>query len=446
MAGKIDFSEKIVYNDKELIKSGVTFIKKENRMKSSFKISVSVIGLVTCLLLSATVSPAAKKIAPIDYIVEESGALSGQNEFFEEIRFAEINNDFEILEVKDESILPTEVKKKPVVSIESQNSSQQKPSSSASQKPSSQNSVSQKPSSQPSSQGSSTPPQVSSQQNPVNPANKNEQGEILKFKSNGTTYSLPVKEALKRIVSNEINEQMHYEAIKAQAVAAHTYVKYYNDQGSIPSLGAKTSYTKGGKIDRAVEEVYNVIMTYNGKAIYSPYHSSAGGRTQSSKEVWGGARAYLVSVESKYDYLADYYNLSSGKYTTSKIKNNYLATKTVSLDTVKSKMQNNYGITPSGDPSTWFKITSYSSGGYVAKASICGKSLGGNKIRTLFNLRSANFEVSYNGSAFVFTTKGYGHGVGLSQWGAHFYADKDKWNYQQILTHYFTGIKIAQVA
>lgn len=414
-------------------------------MKSSFRISIAAVGLVACILLSAAAAPAAEKLAPIDYIVEDSNALSGQNEFFEEIETAEIQNDFEILEVNDETLKPTEAKKKPIVSTvtPSSSTSSSKPSSSSSQKPSSNQSAgSQKPT----STTPSKPPQVSSQANPVPPANSNESGEVLKFKTNGVTYSLPVKEALKRIVSNEIDNAMHYEAIKAQVVAAHTYVKYYNDQNTIPSLGSKSSYKKGGRIDKAVEEVYNVIMTYNGKAIYSPYHSSAGGRTQSSKEVWGGARAYLVSVESKYDYLADYYILSSGTYTTYKRNLNYLANKTVSKDTVISKMKSKYGITPSGDPSTWFKIKSYSSGGYVATINICGKDIGGNTARSLFGLRSANFEVTYNNGNFTFTTKGYGHGVGLSQWGAHFYADKDKWNYQQILTHYFKGIKIAKVS
>ena len=420
-------------------------------MKSSFRISIAAVGLVACILLSAAAAPAAEKLAPIDYIVEDSDALSGQNEFFEEIETAEIQNDFEILEVKDQALKPSEVKEKPMVSTQTQSTSNSsaKPNSSSSQKPSSQApSSSNNPASsqKPASTAPSEPPKVSSQTSSVPPANSNESGEVLKFKTNGITYSLPVKEALKRIVSSEIDNAMHYEAIKAQVVAAHTYVKYYNDQNSIPSLGSKTSYKKGGRIDKAVEEVYNVIMTYNGKAIYSPYHSSAGGRTQSSKEVWGGARAYLVSVESKYDYLADYYILSSGTYTTNKRASNYLANKTVSKDTVISKMQSKYSITPSGDPSTWFKIQTYSSGGYVAKINICGKVIDGNTARSLFGLRSANFTVSYSNGSFTFTTKGYGHGVGLSQWGAHFYADKDGWNYQQILTHYFTGIKIAKVA
>ena len=88
-------------------------------MKSSFRISIAAVGLVACILLSAAAAPAAERIAPIDYIVEDSNAFAGQNEFFEEIETAEIQNDFEILEVKDEALKPTEVKKKPAASTRS---------------------------------------------------------------------------------------------------------------------------------------------------------------------------------------------------------------------------------------------------------------------------------------------------------------------------------------
>lgn len=432
-------------------------------MKSSFRISVAAIGLVASVLLSAAVAPAAEKIAPIDYIVEDSQHLSGQTEFFEQIETVEIGNDFELLEVAedDKELRPSVSKKKETETSQAasvQQASSSKEQASSQQKPSSsQQSSSQKPSSQPSSQQSSNnatsaqkpsssaagvtaDPNIKVQSKTVSPAYCDENGnEILKFSTNGTTYSLPVKEALKRIVSNEMNENMNYEAIKAQVVATHTYVKYYNDTKSIPSLGSKTSYKKGSKIDRAVEEVYNIIATYNGKAIFSPYHASAAGRTQSSKEVWGGARAYLVSVESKYDYLADYQNGV-------KTKSNYLAYKTVSEATVKSKIQNSLGVSPSGDPSTWFKFMSETSGGYVKNISVCGKTTTGEKMRTMFGLRSACFEISYKNGSFTFTTRGYGHGVGLSQWGAHYYAVKENWNYQQIICHYFTGVSIAKVA
>ena len=445
-------------------------------MKSSFKISIAAIGLVASVLLSAAVSPAAQKVASIDYIVEETDAPLGQNEFFEEIETIEINNDYELLEIKDEAIRPTEVKKKPTSSQassskkpSSQTTSSQKPTSSqsaSSQQQSSQTTSSQQQSSQQSSQtpssGNPAPPPATNAHttffnmlplnvdtptpapavnylsNTVAPTHSDSSGEVLKFKS-GSTYSLPVKEALKHVVANEVNNAMTLEAIKAQVVATHTYIKYYNDNGRIPSVGYKA--TIPSKVNQAVEEVYNIIMTYNGKAIYSPYHACSAGSTQSSKEVWGGEIAYLVAVESKYDYLAD----------TVQSKKVYKVNKTISETKVKAEIQDHLGVTPSGDPSTWFQFhdkdnNAYTSGNYVNKITIAGKTTTGKNVRSIFGLRSACFDVKYSNGSFVFTTKGYGHGVGMSQWGAHFYSIKQGWNFEKIVCHYYKGVTLAKVA
>ncbi len=434
-------------------------------MKSSLKISTAAIGLVASVLLSAAAGTAADKISAVDYIVEDTMTMAGQNEFFEQmepenIEEIEIGNDFEILEVEnDASLKPPANPKKPESSSSKKPSSSasattsSKPSSSSGQSSTSKPSSSSTSSTPTSSQTTSTaPPVVKPDAGNVPPSSVDSNGgEVLKFKANGKTYTLPVKEALKKVVSNELDGNFSFEAIKAQVVATHTYIKYYTDSGSIASVGMKSSYKVGGAIDRAVEEVYDTIMTYNGKAIYCPYFAVSCGKTQASKEVWGGARAYLVAAESKYDYLADYYNLASHTYTSTKIKSNYLATKVISEANVKSKIQSSLGVTPSGDPSTWFKFLSeaeggFTSGGYINKIVVGGKSTTGKNVRSMFGLRSACFEVSYSGGNFTFTTKGYGHGVGMSQWGAHFYADKEGWDYRQILSHYYKGIAFAKVA
>ena len=451
-------------------------------MKSNLKIALSVISLLSMILVSAAASPAASKVATLDYVVDDTFAAGEIEQTFEEIETIQINNDFEMMQVKDEALKPTVIITQPSKDSGSSSSSQ-KPSSSSSssQKPSSsQGSSSQKPSSSTgtstqkpsSSAGSSsqqqtvappasnsahtnffnmlplnrdtqTPaPTVKYLSNTVAPKYSDSTGEVLKFKSGSTTYTLPVKDALKHVVANEMNNAMTLEAIKAQVVATHTYIKYYNDSGSIPSVGYKN--TIPSKVNEAVEAVYNVIMTYNGKAIYSPYHACSAGSTHASKEVWGGARAYLVAVDSKYDYLADYVNGV-------KTKSNYLATKTISESTVKSKIIDKLGVTPSGDPSTWFKFheknnNAYTSGNYVYKITIAGKTTTGKKVRDIFGLRSACFDVKYSNGNFIFTTKGYGHGVGMSQWGAHFYALKQGWNFEKIVCHYYTGVTLAKVA
>ncbi|MEE1280069.1 MAG: SpoIID/LytB domain-containing protein, partial [Oscillospiraceae bacterium] len=329
-------------------------------------------------------------------------------------------------------------------------SSQQQSSQQSSQKPSSENTTTP-----PSAAASAhttffnllplnvdtpTPaPTVKYLSNTVLPTHSDSSGEVLRFKSGSTTYSLPVKEALKHVVANEMNNAMTLEAIKSQVVATHTYIKFYNDNGDTPSVGYKS--TIPSKVNQAVEEVYNIIMTYNGKAIYSPYHACSAGSTQSSKEVWGGARAYLVAVESKYDYLAD----------TAQSKAVYKVNKTISEAKVKAEIQDHLGVTPSGDPSTWFQFhdknnSAYTSGNYINKITIAGKTTTGKNVRSIFGLRSACFDVKYSNGKFVFTTKGYGHGVGMSQWGAHFYAIKQGWNFEKIVCHYYKGVTLAKVA
>lgn len=457
-------------------------------MKSNLKIALSVISLLSMILVSAAAAPAASKVATLDYVVDDTFAAGEIEQTFEEIETIQINNDFEMMQVKDEALKPTVIITSPSKDSDG-GSSSQKPSSSSSssQKPSSsQGSSSQKPSSSSSSQkpsssagtstqkpsssaGSSsqqqtveppasnsahtnffnmlplnvdtpTPaPTVKYLSNTIAPKYSDSTGEVLKFKSGSTTYTLPVKDALKHVVANEMNNAMTLEAIKAQVVATHTYIKYYNDSGSVPSVGYKSNVPS--KVEQAVNEVYDIIMTYNGKAIYSPYHACSAGSTHASKEVWGGARAYLVAVDSKYDYLAD----------TVQSKPVYKVNKTISEATVKAEIKDHLGVTPTGDPSTWFKFheknnNAYTSGNYVYKITIAGKTTTGKNVRSIFGLRSACFDVKYSNSNFVFTTKGYGHGVGMSQWGAHFYALKQGWNFEKIVCHYYTGVTLAKVA
>lgn len=441
-------------------------------MKSRFRITVAAIGLASTVIISAAAAPLSDKIVAVDSLVN-----TGVSDEITELPIVNseettVENTFMLLELDGDN-----KKVDTTISTSSQTQST-KPStnqSSSTQSNKGQNSTTPESNkSEGASQDTSVnaPSEETAPQTPaspqisgptftfpttpvvlpvvrdggnVAPTFSDESGEILWVQD----QKLPVKEALKRIVSNEVNN-MNYEAIKAQVVASHTYVKYYNDLGGSASVGMKSSYVVGGDVDRAVEEVYNEIMTYNGKAIYSPYHACSAGKTQSSKDVWGGARAWLQSVDSRYDYLADYYNTSKKTYALTPIKSVYKVNKTLTEEQVKTCIQNNLKITVTGSPETWFEFldennNGVTSGGYVKKIKVCGKTTTGEKCRTAFSLRSASFNVTYQNGKFTFTTQGYGHGVGLSQWGAHFYADKEGWNYKQILSHYYTGVSISQI-
>lgn len=430
-------------------------------MKSSLKVTVAAIGLVSSILISAVAAPATAKIGSIGYIAEKEH-MAQKEEETELIEIEDVENTYEIIEVKNEDVKPTKVESKPVSSAQSSSNKINSSNTTSSAPVSSQAQAQSQPAPQvsapsvPSESGYrptfvdysqvTTPtavPVVIYAPSAVSATYRDQNGgEALKFKANGTTYTMSVKDALKHIVSNEVNSALTFEAIKAQVVATHSFIKYNNDNGVAPSVGYKNSIDPS--VSRAVDEAYNIIATYGGRAIYAPYFSCSAGKTQSAREVWGGNVAHLVSVESKYDYLADYVNGV-------KTKSVYLATKTLSADTVRTKIINNLGVTPSGDPSSWFKFldeanNGYTSGGYINKIVVAGKTTTGKKIREMLNLRSACFDVTYSNGTFTFKTRGYGHGAGLSQWGAHFYAIKDGWNYQQIITHYYKGVSIATVA
>lgn len=428
-------------------------------MKSSLKVTVAAIGLVSSILISAAAAPATAKISEVGYIAEKEHMAQNQEQT-QLIEIENVENTYEIIEVNNETVKPTKFESKPVSSapvVSSKPNNSSKPNSNSQASSQSPSGSVQTPAPAVPSVGGYRPtfidysqvttptpvPVVIHAPNAVPATNRDANGgEALKFKANGTTYNLPVKEALKHVVSNEVNSALTYEAIKAQVVATHSFIKYNNDNGVAPSVGYKK--TIDPSVSRAVDEVYNVIAIYGGRAIYAPYFACSAGKTQSAREVWGGSVAHLVSVESKYDYLVDY---SNGV----KTKSIYLATKTLSADTVKTKIINKLGVTPSGDPSTWFKFldennNGYTSGGYINKIVVAGKTTTGKKVRDIFGLRSACFDVTYANGTFTFKTRGYGHGAGMSQWGAHFYALKDGWNYQQIITHYYKGVSIATVA
>ena len=256
---------------------------------------------------------------------------------------------------------------------------------------------------------------------------------------NGKAQELALLEVLPQIVENEIGSSAEPEALKAQAVAAHTYIQYYNDRGNAPAVSLKAVYPANqAKMDAAIQAVADKIITVNGKAVYTPYCAASAGKTNSSVDVWGGPLSHLVSVESKYD---------------NQDAKNWGTKKTIPVSEVKSLLETKGGITVSGKPEEWFKVINYTVGGYNKNMSVCGQTqctingkaqtITGRVLReNILSLKSAKFEVKVEGDQFIFTTYGDGHGVGMPQIGANLYAKNEKWSYQKILTHYYTGVTI----
>lgn len=230
------------------------------------------------------------------------------------------------------------------------------------------------------------------------------------------------------MVEAEMGPTFQEEALKAQAVAAYTYVRYHNQRGTSPSVVAKD--TVSDEVQDAVDQVIGEAIYYDGEYINATFCASNAGQSMDAEHVWGGYLPYLVSVESPGD-------------TTLKA---YGATESFSEEEIADYIADYCGVNPYsyGDPEDWFSDPEYINGHYVDSILVCGQQLSGREVRENLleaKINSAAFEVDYADGVFTFTTYGYGHGVGMSQQGADYYAMQG-WDYVDILTHYYTGTTV----
>lgn len=254
-------------------------------------------------------------------------------------------------------------------------------------------------------------------------------GETLTVKANGSVITLDAYSMVCKIVANEVSTRFNDEAIKAQAVAAYSYVKYNNLHGQYPDV--LLANTVPDKIANCVSSVWGKTCYYNGEVALSCYSASSAGSTASSVNVWGGVRPYLVSVDCPFDAGND---------------PNYGLTMTMSESDVRYYLERYLGTALSGSPENWLVVSSRIDGNYVGTVTIDNSyTVTGRQLRENvfgYKIRSASFDISYSNGYFTFTTYGYGHGVGMSQNGANILANMG-YDYVQILKYYFTGITVA---
>ena len=285
-----------------------------------------------------------------------------------------------------------------------------------------------------------------------------EQEETIKvyFHEEDEVKELPMKEYIKSVVCAEMPASFEEEAIKAQAVIAHTYTLHIiNAKAEHPDeslKGGQISTDPGthqaylspeeikekyganyeeywGKISKCTDEVFDQVLTYENQPIIAAFHSISSGYTESAENVWGREVPYLVSASSEGDPLSPHYEdekTLSKKEVTDILKKLYPE---VNFDQKEEE---------------WFQIKSNTPSGYVDKISVLGEELTGVQVRSIFQLKSADFSVTYQDGNFLFTTKGYGHGVGMSQYGANYFASQGK-SYQEILSHYYPGTVLTAV-
>jgi stage II sporulation protein D len=258
---------------------------------------------------------------------------------------------------------------------------------------------------------------------------------------------LPLDQYLIGVVAAEMPADFEKEALKAQSLAARTYIvsqllneekigmpegeadvtdteihQVYKNNEELKNLWGKDYKWKITKITEAVKETSGQILTYEGNPITPTFFSTSNGYTENSEDYWSDSYPYLRSVESPWDK-------NSPKFNDQKIMTvNEFETKLG----VKLSDRKNVG-----------KIIERTAGKRVGKVEINGKVLTGREIRDKLDLKSSDFSWVLKGDNIVITTKGYGHGVGMSQYGANGMASEGK-DYKEIVKHYYQGVEISK--
>lgn len=263
----------------------------------------------------------------------------------------------------------------------------------------------------------------------------------------GENTEMSAEDYIFGVVAAEMPALYDEEALKAQAVAAYTYACYRKaenseksyditndhttDQSYISEAEARERWgdnadTYAEKIKAAVKKTSGYMVTYEGKPALTVYHAISSGKTEAAENVWGKEYPYLVAADSTGD----------------KLSPDYISVKTVSAEELTSAFSGEAEV--SGEPADYFKDISKTDSGTVKTISFCGKELAGSKVRSLLDLRSTCFDVSFADGNFTFTVYGYGHGVGMSQYGADYMAKQGS-NFKEILTCYYKGCKVEKV-
>jgi len=253
-----------------------------------------------------------------------------------------------------------------------------------------------------------------------------------------------LEEYIAGVVSGEMPPQFHIEALKAQAVAARTYavtrMKAFSGKGcsnnpnsdicTDPSHCQAWKSNVDQNIKEAVKTTQGLILSFNSQPVMYPlFFSTSSGRTENSQDVFSGEYPYLKSVPSPYEEEAP----------------KYLTKTTVSINQFVKKF-NGYGakLNKAKLPSQ-IKILSRTEGGSVKIIQIGSKNFSGTEVRRILNLNSANFNMDFTNDSVILTVAGFGHGVGMSQWGANEMGKRGS-TYDEILKHYYTGIDIVPIS
>lgn len=256
-------------------------------------------------------------------------------------------------------------------------------------------------------------------------------------------------------VASEMPAEFEMEALKAQAVAARTYAlahtEIFGGKKCVKSKGAnlcntvhcqvfkpreelikKWSKNKSNfywnKIINAVYDTQNEVLSYNNQLVLEPcYFSTSSGKTEDAVDVFFNSKPYLKSVKSPGEQRSPKYktNFDFDYSELTRILNNSCKEANLTPNSLKDQLV----------------VLERSNAGSVKKIRVGTNIINGSVFRNILNLNSTNFTINFYDSKTTITCSGYGHGVGMSQWGADAMA-KQGYDYKQILKHYYTGIEI----
>ena len=256
---------------------------------------------------------------------------------------------------------------------------------------------------------------------------------------------------LQGVVRGEMPASFELEALKAQAAAERTYIYYQLAAGrkeahpnadvcTDPSccnawLSEEAAREKWGddfdgwesRIEEAVAATDGQVALYDGQPILAVFHSSSAGKTAGAGDVWSGDMPYLRSVDSP-----------EGEET---VPNYYSAAEFTAAEAKALLAQAHPELTFSGGPDKWFGAVEKDESGRVGTVEVCGAPLRGVEVRRIFSLRSACFTIDAAADRVTFRVTGYGHGVGMSQYGANELARQGR-TWQEILLWYYADVTI----
>lgn len=260
---------------------------------------------------------------------------------------------------------------------------------------------------------------------------------VTVHRNNGNVIKLELEEYLIGVVASEMPASFNIEALKAQAVVARTYAlkrinenkiltdttstQVYKDNAELKNLWKNDFNKYYEKVKNAVMSTEGIVLMFNNTYIDAVYHSTSNGMTEDAFYVWGYSVPYLKSVESKSDI-----NVSSYK-------------REIKLTLENLSLILNTNITTD----TTFVLKRNSSG-RVTSVKVNNIEINGTTFRALLGLRSTDFTIELTEENAIITTYGYGHGVGMSQYGANSMANNG-YSFKDILNHYYQNIKIINI-